>query len=65
MGKVIKEKYYTSDLGILYDKTLSFSHHIKHVNLKISKGIAILYKLRHYVSKNTLKIVISCIYQAS
>ena len=54
MGQTIKEKDYTKYLGIL---TLSWSHHIKYVNLKISKGIAILYKLRHYVSKNTLKML--------
>ena len=55
MGQSIKEKDYTKYLGILIDKTLSWSLHMKHVNLKISKGIAILFKLRHYVSKNTLK----------
>ena len=57
MGQTIKEKDYTKYLGILIDKTLSWPPHIKHVNLKISKGIAILYKLRHHVSKNTLKML--------
>ena len=57
MGQTIKEKDYTKYLGILIDKTLSWSPHIKHINLRISKGTAILYKLRHHVSKNTLKML--------
>ena len=57
MGQTIKEKDYTWYLGILIDKTLSWSDHIKYENLKISKGIAILYKMRHYVFKNTLKML--------
>ena len=47
MGQTIKEKNYT--VAILTDKTLSWSHHIKHVNLKISKAIVILCKPRHHV----------------
>ena len=47
MGQTIKEKDYTRYVGILIDKILSWSNHIKYVNIKISKGIAILYKMRH------------------
>ena len=57
VGQTIKEKDYTKYLGILIDKTLSWSPHKKYANLKISKGIAILYKLRHHVSKNSLKML--------
>ena len=57
MGEDIKEKTFTKYLGVLIDKTLSWTYHINHVNLKISRGKAILTKLRHYVSKDTLRML--------
>ena len=35
-GEQIQEKEYTKYLGILIDSKLSWNHHIKHANLKIS-----------------------------
>ena len=57
MGKHIKEKEYAKYLGVLIDKTISRMYHINHVNLKISRGKAILTKLRNYVSKDTLRML--------
>ena len=57
MGEHIKEKEFTKYLGVSNDKTLSWTYHINHVNLKISRGKAILTKLRHYVSKDTLRML--------
>ena len=54
-GEQIQEKEYTKYLGILIDNKLSWNHHIKHANLKISKGIGILTKLRRYLSKGVLR----------
>ena len=54
-GEQIQEKDYTKYLGILLDNKLSWNCHIKHVNLKISKGIGILTKLRRYLSKGVLR----------
>ena len=34
---------------MILDKNFNWKHHIKHVNMKISKGIGILAKKRHYV----------------
>ena len=51
----IEEKEYTKYLGIIIDNKLSWNYHIKHANLKISKGIGILTKLRRYLSKNLLR----------
>ena len=51
MGEEIKEKEYTKYLGILIDNKLSWKQHINHVNLKVPKGLAILYKLRNYLSE--------------
>ena len=57
MGEHIKEKEYTSYLGVLIDKTLPCTYHINHVNLKISRSKAISTKLRHYVSRDTLRML--------
>ena len=54
-GEQIQEKDYTKYLGTLIDNKLSWNCHIKHVNLKISKGIGILTKLRRYLSKVVLR----------
>ena len=51
----IEEKPYTKYLGVLIDKNLAWSRHIHHVNLKLSKGIGVLCKLRHLVSSNMLR----------
>ena len=40
---------------MLIDCKLSLNCHIKHPNLKISKGIGILTKLRRYLSKGVLR----------
>ena len=42
MEQIIKEKDYSWYLGIVVGKNFSWSHHIKHVNLKISQVIATL-----------------------
>ena len=55
MGEHIKEKEYAKYLGMLIDKKHSWTYHINPVNLKISRGKAILTKLRHYVSKDNLR----------
>ena len=57
MGEHIKEKEFTKYLDVLIDKTLSWTYHINHVNFKISRGKAILTKLRQYVSKDTLHML--------
>ena len=51
----IQEKEYIKYLGILIDNKLSWNHHIKHTNWKVSKGIGILTKLRTYLSKGVLR----------
>ena len=41
-------------LRILTDQQLTWKHHIDHVVFKISQNIGLLYKLRHYVTTQTL-----------
>ena len=54
-GTKIKEKEYIKYLGVLIDNRVSWVHHIRHANLKVSKGIGMLTKLRQFVSKNVLR----------
>ena len=51
----MQEKNYTKYLSIIIDNKLSWNCQIKHVNLKISKGIGILTKLRRYLFKSVLR----------
>ena len=53
----LKQENYTKYLGIIIDEKLNWKQHIKQVNIKISKGIGVLYKLRHSVLKNTLRML--------
>ena len=53
-NEIISEKEFTKYLGIFIDNKISWPQHIHHVNLKISKGIGILCKLRHLVSRHML-----------
>ena len=53
-GCPIEEKEYAKYLGILIDNRLAFHQQIQHVNSRLTRGIAILSMLRHYVPKTTL-----------
>ena len=54
-GEKLKEVDHAKYLGALIDDKLNWSYHIKSVNLKLSKGIGLLAKIRHYVPSSTLK----------
>ena len=56
-NKKLKQENYTKYLGIIIDEKLNWKQHIKQVNIKISKGIGIIYKLRHFVPKNILSML--------
>ncbi len=51
----LKQENYTKYLGVIIDDKLNWKLHIKQINIKLSKGIGVLYKLRHLVPKQTLK----------
>ena len=42
-------------LGVTMDDKLTWKDHINHISKKISKCIAILFKLKHFVCRDTLK----------
>ena len=54
-GEALKEVQFAKYLGILIDNKLNWGEQISAVNLKLSKGIGLLAKIRHYVPKNTLR----------
>ena len=49
------EKQNTKYLGVIIDNKLDWKTHIQAVNTKLSKGIGLLSRVRHYVPKNVLK----------
>ena len=52
--KSISEEKYVKYLGILIDSTLSWKFHINELGKKLSRVIGLMYKLRNFVSKETM-----------
>ena len=52
-GQSLQEVDHAKYLGILIDNKLSWSYQINAVKLKISRGLGLQAKIRHYVPKNT------------
>ena len=44
----------TKFLGLIIDDKLKWHDHIQHVKHKIARSVGILYKIRHYLNKETL-----------
>ena len=63
-SKDLKQENYTKYLGVIIDNNLNWKLHIKQINLKLSKGIGVLYKLRHLVPKQSLKTLYSSFIQS-
>ena len=54
-NEILQEKEHTKYLGVILDNKLTWKNHITQTNLRISKGIGILHKLRQCVSQSTLR----------
>ena len=54
-NKTLVRKSVTKYLGVLIDDKLNWKDHIQNINLKIRKGIGLLYKLNDLVTSSTLK----------
>ena len=50
----LERKNYEKYLGVLIDSNISCRYHIDHISSKISKGVGIIARLRHFVLTNTL-----------
>ena len=53
--EILNEKDHAKYLGILIDKNLNWKQHINEVKLRLSKGCAILSKIRNFVPKTILR----------
>ena len=54
-GEMLKEVDHAKYLGALLDNKLNWSYQINAVNLKLSKGIGLLAKIRHFVPNSILR----------
>ena len=52
-GQTLKEVDHAKYPGVLIDNKLNWSYQINAVNLKISKGLGLLAKVRHYIPGDT------------
>ena len=50
----LKQKRIVKYLGVLINSQLSWRHHIDYISSKISKGVGIIARLRHFVPTSTL-----------
>ena len=50
----LERKHYVKYLGVLIDSHLSWRYHIEYISSKISKGVGIIARLRHFVPTSTL-----------
>ena len=55
--KAILEKDHVKYLGVIIDSTLTWKNHIDNVSSKISKSIGLLYKIRHFVNMDIMRIL--------
>ena len=53
-GTQAEEKLHAKYLGVLIDNKLSYVNHVNHVNSKLTKGNAIISKVRNYIPHNIL-----------
>ena len=53
-NEILLEKQFTKYISVVIDNKLTWKEHITQTNLRLSKGIGILYKLRRYVPQITL-----------
>ena len=60
METIKKKKLQSRHLGKPIDNKLTWSHQINNIQLKISKGIVILIKLRRFVCRETFRVLFQC-----
>ena len=54
-NRIIEQKKVTKYLGVLIDDKLLWKEHIQSINMKIRKGIGVLYNLKEFVTQSILK----------
>ena len=56
-GKNIEQVKTTTFLGIIIDECLTWKDHIAKVTKKIVRASGIIAKMRHFVNRNSLKVI--------
>ena len=56
-SKTIKRENYVKYLGILVDSALTWKPRITQLSKKLSRSVGIFFKIRHYVTPETLKLL--------
>ena len=59
--KALAQKDHVKYLGILMDQHLSWKYQISHVSKKVSRGVGILSKLRHFLDSKLLVNIYYCL----
>ena len=59
--KALSQKDHVKYLGILMDQHLSWKYQVSHVSKKISRGVGILAKLKHYLPNYLLSNIYYCL----
>ena len=54
-NEILKEKNVAKYLGVMIDNKLQWHDQVNAINLKISKGIGMLAKIRHYIPRSVLR----------
>ena len=56
-SKIINQVDYVKYLGIFIDATLTWKHHITELSKKLARTTGIFFKIRHFVTLDTLKLL--------
>ena len=59
--KALAQKDHVKYLGILMDQHLSWKYQISHISKKVSRGVGILSKLRHFLDSKLLRNIYYCL----
>ena len=62
--KPIKHVHHIKYLGVLVDSTLSWKPHVTELSKKLAKSVGIFFKIRHYVTLETLKFLYYSLFQS-
>ena len=55
--KPIKRVHHIKYLGVLVDSTISWKPHVTELSKKLAKSVGVFFKIRHYVTLETLKLL--------
>ena len=54
----IEQKYRCKYLGLIIDSNMNWKPHIEYVKTKLAKSLGIMYRIRYYLNKKTLNLIL-------